>query len=142
VSNPDLVDIEKRWEDMHPKNQAEIWMMLRDRMKNDWHDLTFHEKKASYWIAFGEHSARKMPDTGDPKDIARLTMYGIIAAMVVFAATRAMARPAPHTMTKEWQEATEEYMKKQKMEPITGYKGMMVQSKPEAQLKGKILKPE
>lgn len=55
----------------------------------------------------------------------------------------------PRTMTKEWQEATEEYLKvrillfgcwycdttdtlqAQGSEPITGYKGMMIQSKSE-----------
>lgn len=31
---------------MQPEQQAELWMALRDRMKNDWHDLSFHERKA------------------------------------------------------------------------------------------------
>ena len=46
VSNPTLSDIEKRWEVMPPHEQAELWMALRDRMKCDWHELTWQEKKA------------------------------------------------------------------------------------------------
>ena len=46
ISNPVLADIEKRWEDMPPQEQANLWMSLRDRMKVDWHDLTMNEKKA------------------------------------------------------------------------------------------------
>ena len=46
ISNPTLAQIEKRWEDMPPQEQADLWMALRDRMKNDWHDLTLQERKA------------------------------------------------------------------------------------------------
>ena len=46
ISNPTLADIEKRWEGMPPQEQADLWMALRDRMKNDWHELTLQERKA------------------------------------------------------------------------------------------------
>lgn len=46
ISNPTLANIEKRWETMPMQEQAELWMALRDRMKNSWHDLTLNEKKA------------------------------------------------------------------------------------------------
>lgn len=46
ISNPTLAGIEKRWEDMPPQEQAELWMQLRDRMKVDWHQMTMQEKKA------------------------------------------------------------------------------------------------
>ena len=46
ISNPTLADIEKRWEVMPPQEQAELWMALRDRMRNDWADLTLQEKRA------------------------------------------------------------------------------------------------
>jgi cytochrome c oxidase subunit 4 len=56
-------------------------------------------------------------------------------SFVTFYAIRLAGRPAPKTMTKEWQEASNEYLKEQKVEPITGvssegYDGPgMVQSK-------------
>jgi hypothetical protein len=31
---------------MPAQEQAELWMNLRDRMKNDWKELTMQEKKA------------------------------------------------------------------------------------------------
>lgn len=46
ISNPTLVDIEKRWENMPPQEQADLWMSLRDRMKVNWAELTHQEKKA------------------------------------------------------------------------------------------------
>ena len=46
ISNPTLSQIEKRWEGMPPQEQADLWMKLRDRMKNDWHELTLQERKA------------------------------------------------------------------------------------------------
>jgi cytochrome c oxidase subunit 4 len=46
ISNPTLANIEKRWEDMPPQEQADLWMSLRDRMKADWKELTLQEKKA------------------------------------------------------------------------------------------------
>jgi cytochrome c oxidase subunit 4 len=46
LSNPTLKNIEKRWEGMPLQEQAELWMALRDRMKESWHDLTLQEKKA------------------------------------------------------------------------------------------------
>ena len=46
ISNPTLANIEKRWEGMPMQEQAELWMALRDRMKESWTDLTVQEKKA------------------------------------------------------------------------------------------------
>jgi hypothetical protein len=46
IANPTLAGIEKRWEEMPPQEQAELYMQLRDRMKVDWHEMTLQEKKA------------------------------------------------------------------------------------------------
>ena len=46
ISNPTLANIESRWDTMPPQEQADLWMALRDRMKNDWNELTMQEKKA------------------------------------------------------------------------------------------------
>jgi hypothetical protein len=39
------------------------------------------------------------------------TMIGLVAGTAIFLVTHHMANPAPHTLTKEWQEATNEYFK-------------------------------
>lgn len=46
ISKPTLANIEKRWESMPLQEQAELWMSLRERMKENWNELTLHEKKA------------------------------------------------------------------------------------------------
>ncbi|KAF2826403.1 COX4-domain-containing protein [Ophiobolus disseminans] len=135
ISNPTLANIEKRWEDMPPQEQADLWMSLRDRMKVDWKEMTMQEKKAAYYIAFGPHGPRRPPPPDEGRNVFFLSAGVIAAAFAVFAFTRMFASPIrPRTMTKEWQEATEEYMKSQGTEPITAYKGMMVQSKSEKDL--------
>lgn len=46
LSKPMLANIEKRWEGMPLQEQAELWMALRDRMKENWAELSLQEKKA------------------------------------------------------------------------------------------------
>lgn len=136
ISNPTLSQIEKRWEGMPPQEQADLWMALRDRMKHDWHELTLQERKAAYWIAFGPHGPRALPPPGENWYVFRITMLGVGISFILFCAIRMGARPAPKTMNAQYQEMTNEYLKNQKTEPITGvssegYKGKgMVQSKP------------
>ncbi|EME47994.1 hypothetical protein DOTSEDRAFT_69809 [Dothistroma septosporum NZE10] len=136
ISNPTLANIEKRWEAMPPQEQADLWMALRDRMKVDWNELTLQEKKAAYWIAFGPHGPRALPPPGEGTKIFMYTILGVVAAGAIFGATRYFAKGTPRTMNKEWQEATNEYLKENKIEPITwvgnpDYKGPgAVQSPP------------
>ncbi|MDI1489254.1 MAG: Cytochrome c oxidase subunit 5B, mitochondrial [Ramalina farinacea] len=133
ISNPTLADIEKRWERMPPQEQADLWMALRDRMKNDWHELTVQERKAAYWIAFGPHGPRALPPPDETFKIVRATLIGVGISFVIFLAIRSQARPPPKTMNAQYQEMTNEYLK---VQPITGissegYSGKgMVQSKP------------
>ncbi|MCJ1228983.1 Cytochrome c oxidase subunit 5A [Toensbergia leucococca] len=136
ISNPTLAGIEKRWEVMPPQEQADLWMALRDRMKVDWHDLTTQEKKAAYWIAFGPHGPRALPPPGEGRKIFGLTMLGVAVSFALFTVVRYQSRPPPDTMTKEYQEMTNEYLRNQNVEPISGlssegYVGKgQVQSKP------------
>ncbi|KAL8790850.1 MAG: hypothetical protein Q9195_006175 [Heterodermia aff. obscurata] len=136
ISNPTLAGIEKRWEVMPPQEQADLWMALRDRMKIDWHDLTIQEKKAAYWIAFGPHGPRALDPPGQNWFIFKAVLAASAVSLVLFVIIRSFARPPPKTMTAQYQEMTNEYLRSQNVEPITGlssegYKGKgMVQSKP------------
>jgi len=96
-------------------------------MKGSWSELTVQEKKASYWIAFGPHGPRAVPPPGEGTKVFWYTMIGVGVSFALFYAVRLAARPPPSTMTKEWQEASEEYGKEQRLEPITGFTA--VQSK-------------
>ncbi|TKA77380.1 hypothetical protein B0A55_03221 [Friedmanniomyces simplex] len=120
ISNPTLANIEKRWEAMPPQEQADLWMALRDRMKEDWTAMTMQEKKAAYWIAFGPHGPRALPPPGENWYIFWYTMGAIGVSGVIFTCIRYFARGPSPTMTKDWQEQTNEYMKENRIEPITG----------------------
>ncbi|KAL8944942.1 MAG: hypothetical protein Q9216_000103 [Gyalolechia sp. 2 TL-2023] len=148
ISNPTLAGIEKRWEEMPPQQQADLWMALRDRMKTDWHEMTLQEKKAAYWIAFGPHGPRALPPPGENKRVFWGTMLAVGISAVIFVIIRQFARPPPKTMNAQYQAMTNEYLKlhnadmfvpnhqSQNTEPITGvssegYVGKgMIQSKP------------
>ncbi|KAJ9193447.1 hypothetical protein DTO166G4_3188 [Paecilomyces variotii] len=120
ISNPTLAGIEKRWEAMPPQEQAELWMQLRDRMKVNWHDLTLQEKKAAYWIAFGPHGPRAEPPKGEGWRVFIRVSQLLALSFSIFYVIHLFARPQPKTMSKEWQEAANEYVKREKIEPITG----------------------
>ncbi|KAL9123845.1 MAG: hypothetical protein Q9217_006768, partial [Psora testacea] len=107
ISNPTLANIEKRWEGMPPQEQADLWMALRDRMKNDWHELTLQERKA----AFGPHGPRALPPPGETWHVFKMTVLGIAISFVIFVLIRTQARPAPKTMNAQYQEMTNEYLK-------------------------------
>ena len=137
ISKPTLANIEKRWEGMPHQEQAELWMALRDRMKENWADLTLQEKKAAYYISFGPHGPRAVDPPGEGKKVALYTVVGVGISFLIFFTIRQFAGQPPHTMTKEWQEASNEYLKSQNSDPMTGiasenfYKGKgMVQSPP------------
>ncbi|KAI0202543.1 cytochrome c oxidase subunit IV-domain-containing protein [Astrocystis sublimbata] len=120
ISNPTLANIEKRWEGMPPTEQAEIWMSLRDRMKENWAELTLQEKKAAYWIAFGAHGPRAQPPADEGRKVAMYTALGVLASLTIFTTLRLFAGPAPHTMNREYEEETNELLIKQRAEPLTG----------------------
>jgi cytochrome c oxidase subunit 4 len=58
ISNPTLANIEKRWENMPPEEQADLWMALRDRMKVNWSELTLQEKKAGTLFSSSQGASR------------------------------------------------------------------------------------
>ncbi|QSZ32686.1 hypothetical protein DSL72_002265 [Monilinia vaccinii-corymbosi] len=120
ISNPTLADIEKRWEGMPPQEQAELWMSLRDRMKTNWAELTLQEKKAAYYIAFGAHGPRAQTPPGEGWKVFGYTLSGVGISLALFLFIRMFAKGSPSTMNKEWQEATNEYLKAQNSEPISG----------------------
>ncbi|OAA44343.1 cytochrome c oxidase polypeptide V precursor [Metarhizium rileyi] len=136
LSNPTLKNIEKRWEGMPLQEQADLWMALRDRMKGNWNELTLQEKKAAYWIAFGPHGPRAVDPPGTNARVAWGVAVGLAASFAIFAAIRSVAKPEPHTMSKEYQESSNELLIQQRADPLTGiasegYSGKgMVQSPP------------
>jgi hypothetical protein len=81
------------------------------RVINNDNLLTTHSLTA-YYIAFGPHGPRRPPPPDEGRNVFFLSAGVICAAFAIFAFTRMFASPIrPRTMTKEWQEASEEYLK-------------------------------
>ncbi|KAJ2897626.1 hypothetical protein MKZ38_004526 [Zalerion maritima] len=101
-------------------------------IKTNSNPLTF----TAYWIAFGPHGPRAEPPPGEGKRVFLGTAVGVLVSVAIFMTVRMFGSPAPSTMTKEYQEESNEFLKAQKAEPFTGigradYKGPgMVQSAP------------
>jgi cytochrome c oxidase subunit 4 len=64
-----------------------------------------------YWIAFGPHGPRAETPKGEGWKVFTKVMQLVVASLILFAVTRLFAKPPPRTMTKEWQEASNEYAK-------------------------------
>ena len=65
----------------------------------------------AWWIAFGPHGPRAMEPPGEWTRVFLYTAAAVALSGVIFFGIHSMARPQPRTMTKEWQLATEEYLK-------------------------------
>jgi hypothetical protein len=65
----------------------------------------------AYWIAFGPHGPRSLPPPGENKKVALYTLIGLGVSLTLFATMRSFAKPGPSTMNKEWQEASNEFLK-------------------------------
>jgi len=78
------------------------------------------EKKAAYYIAFGAHGPRAQPPPGEGWRVAAYTLAGVGISLALFSTVRLFGKGTPGTMNKEYQEATNEYLKAQNSEPITG----------------------
>jgi hypothetical protein len=72
-------------------------------MANGWY--------TAYYIAFGAHGPRALPPPGEGWKVAGYTALGVGISFAVFVAIRMFAKGSPGTMNKEYQEATNEYLK-------------------------------
>jgi len=124
-----LSNVEAQWEKLSREEKIDIHRQLERLQKKDWKVLSIDEKKAAYYIAFGPHGPRtpvNPPGTALKVTASVLGLIGVAA--VLFGVLRSHAAPPPKTLTKEWQEASNEYAREQNLNPITGisshdYKG-------------------
>ncbi|KAH7907964.1 COX4, subunit IV of cytochrome c oxidase [Hygrophoropsis aurantiaca] len=116
-----LSNVEAQWEKMNKGEQLTVHRQLEDLQKKDWKTLSIDEKKAAYYVAFGPHGPRApVSPPGEGIKVFFGTMGLIGVAGILFMVSRAMAPPPPKTITKEWEEASNERALEQKMNPITG----------------------
>lgn len=65
----------------------------------------------AYWIAFGPHGPRALPPPGEGTKVFLYTLIGVAASGVLFGTARYFARGTPKTMNREYQEASDAYLK-------------------------------
>lgn len=89
----------------------------------------------AYWVSFGPHGPRTLPPKDEWKKVLLYTIAGCSLVGLMWPLRDLGARPAPRTMTKEWQEKTNEYLIRQHVEPLTGVSATYYS---DADLKGAI----
>ncbi|KAF9532833.1 COX4, subunit IV of cytochrome c oxidase [Crepidotus variabilis] len=116
-----ISNIEAQWEKFSSDEKISVHEQLEVLQQKDWKELSLDEKKAAYYVAFGPHGPRAPTSKpGDGLKIFLSTVALIGAAGVVFLGVLSISPPPPKTMTKEWQEASNERAKEMKLNPITG----------------------
>lgn len=122
LSNAYVSHIESRWELLPKGDQTALIDELKARMELPWQELTPAEKKAAYYISFGEWGPRKpLYGPGDRGRVFWGTMAGLAAGVGIFAVVRSLAPAPPESMNREWQEKSDEYLKSKNSNPFTGY---------------------
>ncbi|KAG0284831.1 Cytochrome c oxidase subunit 5A [Linnemannia gamsii] len=124
-----LQNLEMRWATLSAQEQASVAKHLEQIQAGEWTKMTAEQKKAAYWVAFGPHGARTpLTGPGHALKVAAGTTAVVSAAGALFLWIRSKGGEKPTTMTKEWQEASNEYARANKINPISGvasegYKG-------------------
>ncbi|KAG2201177.1 hypothetical protein INT46_001144 [Mucor plumbeus] len=128
-SNVAVQNIETRWKTLSTAEQNTIAKQLEEAQKGDWKSLSLDEKKAAYYIAFGAHGPREpLTKPGHGMKVFGGVAGVLAASGALFYAIRIGGQETPHTVSKEWEEKTNEYLKSQNSNPISGissegYKG-------------------
>lgn len=69
----------------------------------------FFLSSLAYWIAFGPHGPRAEAPKGEGMKVLLKTTQLTVVSILLFYAIHYFAKPQPKTMSKEWQEASNEY---------------------------------
>ncbi|KAG0170985.1 Cytochrome c oxidase subunit 5A [Apophysomyces sp. BC1034] len=122
-------NLETRWKTLSTAEQNTVAKHLEELQKGDWKALTAEEKKAAYFLAFGPHGPRTPRTTpGHPLRV----FFGVCGTLsfsgFLYLLMRMNGQEHPETLSKEWQEATNEYLRSQNSNPVhgissEGYKG-------------------
>ncbi|KAJ8455385.1 hypothetical protein ONZ45_g18958 [Pleurotus djamor] len=116
-----LGNVEAQWANMNQEDKSLVIEQLEQIQKKDWKELSIDEKKAAYYVAFGPHGPRApINPPGTLLKVFLATMGLVGAAGVLTITIKQFATPPPKTITKEWEEASNERAIEQKMNPITG----------------------
>ncbi|GAA5866985.1 hypothetical protein JCM3774_003746 [Rhodotorula dairenensis] len=114
-----LGNIEASWKSLTPTEQEQTFKHLEELQKKDWKELSLDEKKAAYYVAFGPHGPREPIQADGGKTFVGVTAAVAVAGLI-FYFVRKGGKETPATLTREWQEATDERLREQRSDPFTG----------------------
>ncbi|KAI9505705.1 cytochrome c oxidase [Coemansia spiralis] len=128
ASAPVFPQAEQNFANLSKEEQTEVVNRLTEVMKGDWNKVSVDDKRALYYATYGPHNHRR--PRIKPGDNMKV-FIGVISTIAVSLTISTIVRnsvPKPRTMTKEWQEASNEYARERKINPISGvssedYKG-------------------
>ncbi|PIA19029.1 cytochrome c oxidase subunit IV [Coemansia reversa NRRL 1564] len=126
--NPVLTHAEETFGKLQETAQREEVKRLSEIMKADWHKVSIENKRAIFYATYGPHNRRR--PRSKPGDNWKV-FFGVVGTIAVSVTISTLVRnsvPKPHTMTKEWQEMSNEYAREHNINPISGissegYKG-------------------
>jgi len=116
-----LSNVEAQWATFNSSEQAAVHQQLEELQQKDWKTLSLAEKKAAYYVAFGPHGPRA--PVNPPGTVVKVTAgvaVLIATAGLIYGGIRSVAPAPPRTITKEWEEASNERAKELKINPISG----------------------
>ncbi|KAG2052763.1 COX4, subunit IV of cytochrome c oxidase [Suillus hirtellus] len=116
-----LSNVEAQWENISKSEQAVVHRQLEELQKKDWKTLSLDEKKAAYYVAFGPHGPRapvSPPGQGFKVFLGTMGLVGVAGLLTLV--IRSQSPPPPKTITREWEEASNQRALEQKSNPITG----------------------
>lgn len=122
-----ITNLSGRWEKLPESDKQDIITSLSERQQLPWTQLSLEEKKAAWFISFGQWGPRKPLRTDeDVKKIWVGIFGGLAVSFALFLAYRSQ-RNIPKTMNKEWQLKSDEYLASKNANPFSEYS--QVQSK-------------
>ena len=122
LSNAYIGKLESRWTTLPKEDQQTIIEELKSRMELPWQELSPAEKKAAYYISFGEWGPRRpLYAPGEKSQIFWIVTGCFIGSIFMFAGIKMLAKPAPASLGRDWQEKSDAYLKSKNANPFSGY---------------------
>ncbi|RKO92147.1 cytochrome c oxidase subunit IV-domain-containing protein [Blyttiomyces helicus] len=120
LSSAALNNIESRWYKLPECEKGAIADVLAEAQKGDWKKLTLEQKRAAYWIAYGQYGARAGIDPTLKYKVAGWVSFYTGVGLVAWYWWINNMKPELRTTTPEWIEATKEKDIEQQRNPFTG----------------------
>ncbi|PVV03273.1 hypothetical protein BB560_002252 [Smittium megazygosporum] len=120
-SAPVISQVEAKWAETPETSRAEIVAKLDELMKNDWHKLSTEDKRAAFYVHYGNYGPRApISQKGDGLKIFLYTSAIVGLSLITTYAASVLIPRESRTLTKEWMEKSNEIALAEKANPITG----------------------